>query len=51
MKTSFWKKTGPIKSTTVMKNFFHVRLLCKSLNFMVLGHPSKKPQNYENPCT
>jgi hypothetical protein len=30
-----------------MKNFSHVRLPCKSLNFMVLGYPRKKSQNYE----
>jgi hypothetical protein len=39
----------PINSKTVMKNFSHVRLLCHSLNFMVLAHPSKKSQNHGNP--
>jgi hypothetical protein len=39
----------PINSKTVINNFFHLRLPCKSLNFMVLGYPSKKSQNHRNP--
>jgi hypothetical protein len=42
LKTSFRMKICKINSKTVMKNFFHVRLTCKSLNFMVLGYPSKE---------
>jgi hypothetical protein len=50
LKTSFWKKNCPINSKTFIKNFFHVRLPSKSLNFMVLGYPSKKSQDHRNPC-
>jgi hypothetical protein len=32
-----------------MKNFSHVRVPCKSLNFMVLGYPSMKSQNHGTP--
>jgi hypothetical protein len=31
------------------KKSSHVRFPCKSQNFMILGHPSKKSQNYGNP--
>jgi hypothetical protein len=48
LKTSFWKKNCPINSKTVMKNFSHVRLPFKSLNFMVLEFPSKKSQSDRN---
>jgi hypothetical protein len=46
-----WKKNCPINSKTVIKNFFHVRLPCKSMNFMVLGYlwkplDLKNCQNY-----
>jgi hypothetical protein len=34
-----------------MKNSSHVRLPCKSLNLMILGHPRKKSQNYGKPYT
>jgi hypothetical protein len=40
-----------INSKMVMKNSSLVRLPCKSLNFMVLGHPSKHSQNYRYPYT
>jgi hypothetical protein len=36
LKTSFWKKKCSINSKTVIQNFFHVMLPCRSLNFMVL---------------
>jgi hypothetical protein len=42
LKISFWKKNIPINSKTVIKNFFHVRLPSKSLNFMLLIYLSKK---------
>jgi hypothetical protein len=45
--TSFWKKNCQTNSKMAMKNFSHEKLLCKSLNFMVLGHPSKKSQTME----
>jgi ubiquitin C-terminal hydrolase len=38
-------------SKMAMKNFSHERLRCKPLNFMVLGHPCKKSQNYGNHYT
>jgi hypothetical protein len=41
LKTWFWKKNCPINSKTVMKNFSQLRLPCKSLNLIVLGHPRK----------
>jgi hypothetical protein len=40
------KKNCPINSKTVIKNFSHVRLPYKSLNFMVLGYSRKKSQNH-----
>jgi hypothetical protein len=46
--TPFCKKNCPINSKKVMKNFSHERLPCKFQNFMVLGHSSKKSQNYGN---
>jgi hypothetical protein len=51
LKTSFWKKDCPTNSKMAMKNFSHERIPCKSLNFMVLGHPSNTSQNYGNPCS
>jgi hypothetical protein len=48
-KISFWNQKCPINSKSVIKNFFHIRLPCKYLNFMVLGYPSKKSQNLRNP--
>jgi hypothetical protein len=49
LQTSFWKFNWPINSKIALKNFYHVRLTCESLNFMVLGYPSKKSQNIGNP--
>jgi hypothetical protein len=43
------KKNCVINSKIAMKNFSHVRLTCKSLNFMVLGYLSMKSQNHGNP--
>jgi hypothetical protein len=48
LKTSFWNKNCPINSKTVMKNVSHVRFTWKSLQFMVLGYPSKNSQNHGN---
>jgi hypothetical protein len=42
LKTSFCNQNCPINSKTVMKIFSHEKLLCQSLNFLVLATPSKK---------
>jgi hypothetical protein len=47
-----WKKNYPINSKIIIKkNWSHVRLPCKSLNFRILRYPSKKSKNYANPKT
>jgi hypothetical protein len=53
LKISFWMQNCPINSKTVMKYFSPQGLPYKSLdlNFMVLGHPNKKFQNYRKPYT
>jgi hypothetical protein len=47
LKTSFWKKNCQTNSKMPMKNFSYERLPCKSVNFMLLRHPSKKSQSME----
>jgi hypothetical protein len=47
LKTSICKENCPINSKKVMKKFSHSRLPCKSLNFKVVGLPSKKSQTME----